>query len=95
MPGKVRDLKGRRFGRLIVRELENVRGHAYWRCRCDCGADTVVRSQKLTSGRIVSCGCFKADPAVRQAARMRTPAARRRQIARLGAAARSALRMVD
>jgi hypothetical protein len=55
MPGKVRDLKGARFGKLVVRALENVLSkHAYWRCRCDCGQETVVRSQKLTSGRIVS-----------------------------------------
>lgn len=91
MPGKIRDLRGARFGRLVVRELEAIRDrHAYWRCDCDCGATCVTKSQRLTGGRVVSCGCFRADPAVRHAARMRTNPKTRTRIARLGGEARKA-----
>jgi hypothetical protein len=92
----VTDLVGRRFGSLVVASLDEATtaeerrkypsrgGHTYWRCRCDCGAEVSVRSNGLTSGRTVSCGCWRATPAVRQAARMQTPPERRVEIARLG-----------
>lgn len=55
-------LTGKRFGRLVVREYAKTsRRHAYWRCLCDCGKETVVRGTSLTSGRTKSCGCFGAE----------------------------------
>ncbi len=29
----------------------------HWRCRCDCGADVVAVSYRLTRGEKKSCGC--------------------------------------
>jgi len=89
-PGPERvSLKGRRFGRLKVVELHHVVGrHGYWTCQCDCGSQSKeIRDTKLTSGRTVSCGCWRANPAVRQAARLVVPAERRQEIARMGSAA--------
>jgi len=91
MPGQISDLRGRTFGRLTVpRKAEPVikHGNAYWPCVCECGSKHLTRGTKLVNGRIVSCGCQRADSAVRQAARWRTPAKRRRAIARMGAKAR-------
>lgn len=55
---------GKRFGRLVVKELdhvsENNRG-TWWRCECDCGNEKVVYRGSLTSGDIVSCGCYRAE----------------------------------
>ena len=85
--GKINDLRGRRFGRLTIAadaEPDLRDGHARWPCVCDCGAHSLPRGSKLLAGLIVSCGCARADPAVRQAARMRTPAKRHREIARAG-----------
>lgn len=56
------DHTGKRFGKLVVSELVS-RGkagascYARWRCKCDCGNETVVRSNSLTQGEIISCGC--------------------------------------
>ena len=52
------DLAGRRFGALVVvRRAPNAAPKiAQWRCRCDCGAVTVVRRGNLTSGNTRSCG---------------------------------------
>jgi hypothetical protein len=62
---------------------------AAWLCQCECGsAPLVVRGDRLRTGGIVSCGCWRADKDVRQAARLKTPAKRRSQIASLGAKAR-------
>jgi hypothetical protein len=55
-----KDEAGRRFGRLIVVEFAGMRkGHAIWRCRCDCGVVAIVRSIKLRSGQTRSCGCLR------------------------------------
>jgi hypothetical protein len=90
MPGTIYNMRGARYGRLTVKaNAEPVLrgGHAYWPCVCDCGAHKLVRGSKMREGRIVSCGCWRAEPAVRQGARLRTPAARRRAIAAAGARA--------
>ena len=54
----VQDLAGRRFGMLTVLEYAGKRdGMHRWRCRCDCGRETVVGQTLLRSGRTKSCGC--------------------------------------
>jgi hypothetical protein len=63
---KAQDLTGRRFGRLVVSELVEIRQYtgtrAYiWRCQCDCGAQSRVASGGLTQGRISSCGCWNRE----------------------------------
>ena len=51
------DLTGQRFGRLIVlRPAENIGDRTAWICRCDCGQETVVRTNNLRSGRTRGCG---------------------------------------
>ena len=50
---------GKRFGRLVVVELDHIRhGGTWWRCICDCGKETVVYRGCLTSGDTISCGCY-------------------------------------
>jgi hypothetical protein len=55
---------GQRFHRLIVlsRALATAgnRGKR-WHCKCDCGAETISRSDALKNGRAKSCGCHRAE----------------------------------
>jgi hypothetical protein len=51
-------LTGRKFTRL--RALEYV-GGALWRCRCDCGNETLALGSQLRNGRHKSCGCLKRE----------------------------------
>ena len=57
------DITGRRFGRLEVIALDhkNESGEMFWKCRCDCGNETVVKRGNLISGNTSSCGCLKAE----------------------------------
>lgn len=65
MPPKV-NLLGQRFGRLtvIIEEEERAKsGSIRWRCRCDCGGETVATGDSLRRGQVVSCGCFMRERA--------------------------------
>ena len=55
-----KDLRGMRYGRLVVidREGSTKSRKATWRCICDCGKETIVTSSNLTSGNTKSCGCL-------------------------------------
>jgi len=53
------DIKGKKFGKLVVIEFDYINngGHAVWRCKCDCGRETTGQTRFLRSGKKVSCGC--------------------------------------
>jgi hypothetical protein len=61
MPTKINDT-GNRYGRLLVIEEAPSKKGEYpirWRCRCDCGKETIVHGISLRKGRATSCGCHK------------------------------------
>lgn len=60
MPAHCIDLKGLRFGRLLVLGREGVssQGSVKWRCLCDCGTKIVVDGRHLRGGTSQSCGCL-------------------------------------
>jgi hypothetical protein len=55
----MKDLTGKRFGKLVVTGFCEKRGGKsyYWNCVCDCGKKITVRSDNLTNGYSKSCGC--------------------------------------
>jgi hypothetical protein len=57
------DLTGKKFGRLLVLSFDHKGkdGTTFWRCKCDCGKEKDVRSDCLTSGSTMSCGCLNVD----------------------------------
>lgn len=46
------DLTGKRFGKLVVisREPNDKYGRTMWKCKCDCGNESVVLGKRLTKG---------------------------------------------
>jgi hypothetical protein len=57
------DITGHRYGRLTVVERagRNAGNYILWRCRCDCGGETLATSNPLRMGGIASCGCLYAE----------------------------------
>ena len=57
----IKDLKGQRFGKLLVLEQTDMRanGAVVWKCQCDCGNITYGSSKALQCGDKMSCGCLK------------------------------------
>lgn len=72
------DLTGQRFGELVV--LEYSAAEYRWRCQCDCGARTSVRSANLRNGSTRTCGVKRrhVTPASYDAAHERVRAVRGR-----------------
>lgn len=60
------DLTGSRFGRLVVVGFERRDRYTHWRCICDCGIERVTTSNRLRTGEVKSCGCWKVDSAREQ-----------------------------
>lgn len=54
-------LIGQRFGKLIaVERVENNHfNHVCYKCKCDCGGETIVDANNLRNGNTSSCGCIK------------------------------------
>ena len=51
---------GKRYGNLVVIEFAyQTLGGSMWKCRCNCGNETIVRINNLHSGKTTSCGCIK------------------------------------
>ncbi len=63
--GKIRDLDGQRFGRLLVVRFVGLAANkdrgALWECRCDCANTCIVSAANLSSGHTQSCGCLRAE----------------------------------
>jgi hypothetical protein len=58
------NLTSNTYTRLTVLErAANVEGsrHAYWRCKCSCGAEKVVLGHNLLAGKTRSCGCLNRE----------------------------------
>ena len=59
-----RDLRGMRFGKLIVkafaynRTQANGANEVFWKCQCDCGNEHNVSRRKLVYEGTKSCGCL-------------------------------------
>jgi hypothetical protein len=65
MAGKVIDLTGKRFNRLIATELVKVtKDGAYWNFKCDCGNEKVLPAHSAKRGYAKSCGCMKKEKEV-------------------------------
>lgn len=57
--GATLDLRGQRFGRLVVIDRNGER----WNCQCSCGATKLVASYLLREGKTRSCGCLRREVA--------------------------------
>lgn len=59
--GKIKDLTGQRFGKLVAKEMcgRNKYNIAIWLCDCDCGNTIKTTEHSLKTGMAKSCGCSR------------------------------------
>lgn len=57
---RVVDITGQKFNRLKVvgKAGRDSRNCILWRCKCDCGGETITTASHLRSGHTKSCGCL-------------------------------------
>jgi hypothetical protein len=73
MSRPIHNLTGKRFGRLKVERFAFIKGrHAYWHCRCQCGAEKDIRQDTLVNRETLSCSCRKIAILKKRSKRMRT-----------------------
>lgn len=59
---KMKDLTGRRFGRLVAIKPVGKRGrNVLWECVCDCGTERSFAQADLSRGSSTSCGCYQRE----------------------------------
>lgn len=64
MKYNVKDLTGRKFGKLTVLEKTEKRkdgGSIVWKCKCECGNIVDISSKRLVNNINLSCGCFQKE----------------------------------
>ncbi len=54
----IRDLTGKRFYKLIALERIKKGMEYFWKCKCDCGTESIVSGSHLIDGHTRSCGCL-------------------------------------
>lgn len=61
--GKLIDLTGKRFGRLLVLRRNGTAsdGTPLWECQCECGNIRNIRGTSLRKGNALSCGCLHSE----------------------------------
>lgn len=54
-------LPGQTHNFLTVLEFshKDSKSNSYWKCRCICGTEKVIRQQAFVGGSTVSCGCWR------------------------------------
>lgn len=64
---QLKDIKGQKFGRLTVIEMDyqSEKGLAYWKCKCDCSENKIITvcGAALRGGTTQSCGCYQKERA--------------------------------
>lgn len=57
--GVIKSEIGNQYGKLTVVDYAySHNSHAYWKCKCACGKETIARGNGLRNGQIHSCGCL-------------------------------------
>lgn len=63
---KIKDITTHVYGRLKVVDLDHIEknkwgSRTFWKCICECGNETVVRKDHLTTRQTSSCGCLEKE----------------------------------
>ena len=55
-----RDISNQKYSRLTpIKYVGVYKNRSSWLCKCDCGNEVVVSTDKIVSGHTKSCGCLK------------------------------------
>ena len=53
------DLTNKRYGKLVAKEFVGIKNNnSLWKCKCDCGNESIVYYSNLVRNHTKSCGCI-------------------------------------
>ena len=52
---------GKRYGRLVIKDITIIKSRAHAICICDCGVNHTAKLDKLRIGDTASCGCYSIE----------------------------------
>jgi len=55
------ELTGQKINRFTVIKSVKIKGQKKWECVCDCGGIRYHLTYDLTSGKVMSCGCYNKE----------------------------------
>jgi len=58
MTMKIKNLDGKKFGRLTAIKRDTKKKGTYWICKCGCGKEKSINASSLVEGNTKSCGCL-------------------------------------
>lgn len=58
---EIKSFVGQKIGRLLIEERFRKNKTTFYKCKCDCGKDTITTHSNLGSGSAKSCGCLLLD----------------------------------
>lgn len=63
---RIIDLRGQRFGKLVVLSFAEKDKWGNWKfvCKCDCGKEKAVVSHSLRTNQTKSCGCMSSNATI-------------------------------
>jgi hypothetical protein len=53
------EMRGKRYGSLVVLDMVQGVTPRKWRCSCDCGKSKAISGDNLRRGLVRSCGCLR------------------------------------
>jgi hypothetical protein len=66
MGKRIEILTGAKFGKLTVIEFHGtIKGHAMYKCACECGKTKIIRGSALVTKNTLSCGCYNYELAAK------------------------------
>jgi hypothetical protein len=58
----MREMANIRFGKLTIINFDHSDNkNKYYKCKCDCGTEKVMRIDDVVKGRVKSCGCLRKE----------------------------------
>lgn len=63
MDRRVKDITGKKYGKLSVISFSHINDcrMSVWNCLCDCGTHKKIRANSLSTGAVISCGCYNKE----------------------------------
>lgn len=71
---RIKLLIGKKFGKLVVVELDHIDKNnvSFWKCLCDCGNEIIINRNHLINRKFPSCGCYAKEKQMTQALNTRS-----------------------